>query len=199
MQSVDFMSFDLNLVLEVLGVIFNLLFLILIIKEKIAGWIFGILGSLVSIFLFYRIQLYSESILYIYYVIIGFYGYYLWSTKGKDKTSLTITTWDSKKHILIISTGIIAGVMLGYVFEEYTEAKNAYLDAFTTIFSFIASYLEAKKIFSTWVFWIIINGVTIWLYTTRGLDIYTLLTVVYFIASFIGYFNWKKKMETSIQ
>jgi hypothetical protein len=34
---------------------------------------------------------------------------------------------------------------LAYIFESYTNADKAYLDAFTTIFSFLATYLEAKK------------------------------------------------------
>ena len=60
--------------LELIAVILGLIYLILLIKEKIACWIFGILSSAISIYLFYSIQLYSEAILYFYYVIIGIYG-----------------------------------------------------------------------------------------------------------------------------
>ena len=72
-----------NLLLEIFSVGLSLIFLILLIKENINCWFFGILGSLVSIFLFYRIGLYAESILYLYYVLIGLYGYQLWATRKK--------------------------------------------------------------------------------------------------------------------
>lgn len=182
-------------ILEILAVIFGLLYLYFLIKEKIICWFFGILGSAISIWLFIRINLYSESILYVYYVLIGFYGYYSWSKKHKNETSIYITKWKYSSHILSLIIGLILGFGLAYYFNTYTDAKNAYLDAYTTIFSFIASYMEAKKILSSWIFWIFINGATIFLYYNRGLDIYSLLTVVYFISSFIGYAKWKKKFE----
>lgn len=187
------MNIELNTILEVLGVTFNLLYLILLIQEKIICWVFGIIGSLISIWLFYRMQLFSESILYIYYVIIGFYGYYSWNKRDKVNATLAISEWKTPFHMISLCTGLIAGYLLGYYFDTYTEAQNAYFDAYTTIFSFIASYMEAKKILSSWYFWIIINGATIFLYSSRGLDIYSMLTILYFITSFIGYFNWRKK------
>lgn len=187
-------GFELNTILEIIGVTFNLLFLLFLIQEKIISWVFGIIGSLVSILLFYRLQLYSESILYIYYVVIGFYGYYSWQKKNIDNKSIAISEWAISAHIITFIIGLISGFVLGYVFDHYTEAKNAYFDAYTTVFSFIASYMEAKKILSSWIFWIVINGATIFLYMSRGLDIYSLLTVVFFITSFVGYLNWKKKL-----
>lgn len=189
------MNVELNTILEVLGVVFNLLYLILLIKEKIVCWLFGILGSAISIWLFIRMQLFSESILYIYYVIIGFYGYYSWNKRGTNNEVLHISEWRFPPHIISLIVGLVGGYGLGYYFDTYTEAQNAYFDAYTTIFSFIASYMEAKKILSSWFYWIIINGATIFLYSSRGLDIYSMLTIVYFITSFVGYFNWRKKFS----
>ncbi len=187
------MNLELSTILEILGVTFNLLYLILLIQEKIVCWIFGILGSAISIWLFLRMNLYSESILYVFYVLIGIYGYYSWNKKDKDNETIHITKWKYMPHLVSLLVGLISGYGLGYYFDTYTDAQNAYFDAYTTVFSFIASYMEAKKILSSWLFWIIINGATIFLYLSRGLDIYGMLTVVYFISSFVGYYNWKKK------
>jgi len=56
---------------------------------------------------------------------------------------------------------------LGWLLDNFRDAESTYLDAHTTIFSFIASYLEARKILSAWLFWIVINGVTIYLYPSK--------------------------------
>jgi nicotinamide mononucleotide transporter len=120
------------------------------------------------------------------------YGYTLWDKKEKSDTQLKIAKRGIWYHVLFVIAGLFIGSVLGYGFYNYTDAENAYLDAYTTVFSFIASYLEANKIISAWLFWIVLNGVTIYLYTQRGLDIYMGLTVIYFIASFIGYYKWKK-------
>jgi nicotinamide mononucleotide transporter len=83
---------------------------------------------------------------------------------------------------------------LAWFFNSYTDAERPYIDSFTTVFSFLATFLEAKKVLSSWKYWIVINGVTIGLYFDKGLDIYAGLILVYFIMSFVGYFKWKKLM-----
>lgn len=179
-------------IVEITAVILSLIYLFLLIKEIKYCWYFGIAGSLLSISLFYHEKLYSEAILYVYYVVIGVYGLYLWSNP-KNSTKIPIITWKLTSHVFVIFLGILLSLGLGYIFETYTDATNAYLDAFTTIFSFIASYMEAKKVLSTWHFWIILNGVTIWLYSQKGLDIYGFLTAIYFGFSFFGLYQWRKQ------
>ena len=183
-----------NLALEIIAVGLSLTFLILLIKENIYCWFFGITGSLVSIFLFYRIGLYAESILYCYYVLIGFYGYQLWNSKANAQ-ELPIIDVLSKQHFSYILIGVVTALCLGYFLENYTEASKPYLDAFTTIFSFIASYLEAKKILSGWYYWIIVNGVTLGLYLNKELYIYFILTLLYFALSFYGLREWNRKIK----
>ena len=186
-----------NLLLEIFSVGLSLIFLILLIKENINCWFFGILGSLLSIFLFYRIGLYAESILYLYYVFIGIYGYQLWTTKKKS-IELPVIDVPKNNHLTYFLIGTICALCLGYVLNTYTDASNPYLDAFTTIFSFIASYLEAKKILSGWNYWIIINGVTLGLYLNKELYIYFVLTFLYFTLSFYGLKTWKQRVNESI-
>lgn len=202
------MSVNLDTILEWTSVIFGLLYLILLIYEKIWCWFFGIVGSALSIWLFYRTQLYSESILYIYYVVIGFYGWYVWSKlkpqklqpqnsdildDTADHPKSNFQEWSLLSHLLSILICSLLALGLGWVFNSYTDAKNAWLDAFTTIFSFYASFLETRKVVSAWLYWIVLNGASVYLYDLRDLDVYAFLAIVYFIASFIGFFQWRKK------
>jgi nicotinamide mononucleotide transporter len=183
---------ELNTFLEILAVVFGLTYLILLIKEQKICWYFGIAGSLLSIFLFYKIKLYSEAILYIYYVIIGFYGLWLWTKNDKDSNKMKVTNNSITQNLGLIGIGIGLALSLGYVFKTYTDASSPYLDAFTSIFSFIASYLEAKKIISAWLFWIVINGLTLFLYFDKDLNYYFGLTVIYTVFSFVGFVKWRK-------
>lgn len=180
--------------LELIAVILGLIYLILLIKEKIACWIFGILSSAISIYLFYSIQLYSEAILYFYYVIIGIYGFWLWSTKGLEKKSFQIKDFKLRSHLITLVIGIVLSLLSGYSFSSLSDASSPYLDSFTTIFSFIASYLQAKKILSSFIYWIVINAATLYLYLHKELEFYFFLTVVYFIFSFVGFITWQRKM-----
>jgi nicotinamide mononucleotide transporter len=180
--------------LEIIAVILGLGYLFFLIKEHIICWLFGVLGSLVSILLFYRTGLYSESILYIYYVVIGIYGFLHWKKASQKNNVFQITDYAIPTYLGFIIFGEVLALLLGFCFEKYTNASMPYLDAQTTIFSFIASYLEVKKKLGAWIFWIIINAVTIILYLNKDLNLYTGLTLVYLVFSFVGYFQWKKKM-----
>lgn len=164
------------------------------IRQHISCWFFGIVGSLLSIFLFFHSQLYSEAILYFYYVIMGFYGYFLWSQKDSKNESFILSVNEFKffTHFICFSICSFFALGMAWLFDTYTDADRPYLDAFTTVFSFFATYLEAKKVLSGWLYWIVINGITILLYTSKGLDIYAALTVVYFLMSFVGYYQWRR-------
>lgn len=187
---------DIYFTIEVISVLFGLVFLVLLIRQNILCWWFGIAGSLLSIFLFYNTKLYSEAILYSYYVLMGFYGYYSWNnTKSKNNLNLVVSEEGLAFHLMAIVSSALTAICLGWYFENYSDATSPYLDALTTIFSFFATYLETKKILSAWIYWIIINGLTIGLYFTKGLDIYATLFVVYFVMSFVGYFKWKNSLK----
>lgn len=185
------MNFPLSyeLTLEIVSVICGLVYLILIIKENVWGWPFGIFGSAVAIVLFLETRLYSEAILHFYYVIIGIYGWRLWS---RPKSETQITTWNWWHHIIAIMSCASITLGVGFIFETYTDADKPYFDATTSIFSYFASYLEAKKILSSWIYWIVINLFTIGLYHTKDLSLYSGLMAVYLVLSVVGYFKWKR-------
>ncbi len=174
--------------LEILAVLLGLAYLILMIQQNIGCWLFGILSSLISIYLFIGAKLYSEAILYSYYVLIGFYGWYVWSKpRGQN---LPVQTWDGLRHFLTLCLGLAGSWGLGYFFDQYSDADYPYADAGSTVFSFIASYMEAHKVLSGWIFWILINAFSVGLYSMKSLYIYAGLMVIYTLMSFMGYASW---------
>jgi nicotinamide mononucleotide transporter len=183
--------------LEIGAVVFGLAYLFFLIQEKRICWLFGIASSLLSIVLFYQNNLYSEAILFMYYVIIGVYGYWLWTTKREQNTPIKIAKIPFKVLLLTLIIGSLGAVSMGWFFTNYSDADSPYFDAATTAFSFVASYLEVKKYIAAWLFWIVINGATIFLYLSKDLNIYTLLTVIYFTFSFFGFWQWRKKYNVA--
>lgn len=177
--------------LEIAGTVASLLFCYLIIKENIWCWLFGIIASIISIFLFVQSTLYAEAILAVYYVAIGFYGWAMW--QRNKNILLYISEWTLKANLIAISISAILSAFLGFILATYTNATNPYTDAVITIFSFLASYKEARKILSGWLFWIVINATSIILYFQRSLYYYAALALVYTIMSIWGYYNWNKK------
>lgn len=174
------------------GVVLNVLYLVLLIRRSIWCWPFGILGSGLSIYLFIESKLYSEAILYGFYVLIGVYGWIKWSRNADENDLVQPILWSLQKHLVAIAIGIAATFGLGHFFQTYTDAERPMLDAFSTGFAFVASFLEAQQVLSGWIYWIILNGFSVWLYYDRGLELYGLLSVVYTVMSFVGYYQWQK-------
>jgi nicotinamide mononucleotide transporter len=182
---------------QILGVGLNLIFVIGLMKQKIWCWPIGILGSLISIYVFIEVKLYSEAILYVFYVLFGIYGWYNWSNQKNDdelKVIIKGVAW----HASFIFIGILCALGLGYYFQISSDANNTYEDSFSTIFSFIATYFETKKVLSNWLYWIVLNAFSVYLYNIRGLEIYGSLMIVYFILSIWGFLEWRKSYRASL-
>lgn len=185
---------EVHTIIEIIAVLLSLTFLFLLMKENIWCWLFGIISSALSIYLFATAKLYSEAMLYFFYVLFGIYGWYVWANPATGKT-LPISKLSTQKHLRWIGIGIFFSLLIGFLFKNYTDANKSFVDAHTTTFSFIATYLEAHKYLYAWIYWLFINGVTVWLYYTQGLSIYAGLMVVYFVMSAVGFWKWRKKYE----
>jgi nicotinamide mononucleotide transporter len=186
---------SLNLGIEIFSVICNLFFLILLVRENIWCWLFGILGTVSGAYLFAEVSLNSESLLYVFYAVAGVYGWIKWSgNKGGDK--LPITDINPFQHLPIMGLGVAGAVLLGYYMDNHTAADFPYFDAFTSLFAVIATVFEAKKKLSGWYYWILINAATIFLYYMKGLDWYAGLAIINTVMSVVGLIRWKDTFQS---
>lgn len=182
---------NIPLLLEVVAVVCGLVYVILAAHNSIWCWLFGIVGSCLSIILFYKYyNLVAESMLYIYYVATGIYGWVNWKKAEQEKS---ITSKPIKTHLILISSGLAATYLLSlFIQKVFADASYPLLDSFTTIFSIITTILVVQKWIENWLYWIVINTLTVFLYFAKGLDFYGSLTIVYVGMSIYGYFNWRK-------
>ncbi len=179
------------LIIEIIAVIFGVLYTVLMAKNKILCWVFGIVGSLLSIYLFLvHAKLYAEALLSVFYVFAGIYGWRMWK-KQEIITEVYQHTFIRNVQLILFGTALSFGMyfMLSYFFKE---AQKPLIDSFTTIFSFIATYMMAKKWIENWLYWIAIDGVSAYLYYDRGLEVYALLMLAYTLIVIYGFGNWKK-------
>jgi len=183
-----------NLGLECVIVTCGFLYLWLIIRERRAGWWFGIAASLLSVLLFIRLNLLAESILYVFYVVAGLYGFFHWKYGRKDAVGLPITTRGLLYHTCFIGGGAILTVLLAQALASI-GSEMVYVDAGTTVFSFIATWMVARKILENWVYWIVIDAVSVWLYLSRDAFLYAGQMGVYSVFAVVGLVAWMRAMK----
>ena len=178
-----------NTIIELMATGASLLYIVLLIRERVSCWPFGIAGSLLSIYLFIDTRLYSEAILYAFYVGMGIWGWARWSARA-NAGSHPVIRLSAVGNAALIAVSLAFGLTLGHLLATFTDAERPLIDAMTTSFSFAATFLEVRKTLDAWVYWMVINGVTIWLYQDRALDIYAALMVIYTVLSVVGFIRW---------
>ncbi len=185
------------LVVEILATAANLAYILLLIREKISCWPFGIAGSLLSIYLFIDVRLYSEAFLYFFYAVMGVWGWLRWHRRIEQESNPVIR-WRFNYHLRAI---VIAGVIAlgwGYTVQFYSDAERPVFDAFTTVFSFLGTYLEVAKVLEAWLYWLLINLASVWLYHDSSLDIYAALIGLYSVLSVWGFLSWRKSFRAQL-
>jgi nicotinamide mononucleotide transporter len=153
----------------------------------------GIVSSLITVFLLLSTRLYSEALLNSYYVLAGFYGWVVWYKKRGEE--FAVSEWELRKHLWWILLALLLTLVTGKLLVLYTDGNNPYLDAGITVFSLLATYLEARKILSAWIYWILLNALSSGLFYYRDLKIYAGLMVIYTLFSVSGYVIWRKTMH----
>lgn len=195
---------------EFFGTIFTGLSVYLAAKNKIISWPVGIVGVILYGFLFYQIQLYSDLIEQFYYFVTGFWGWWLWAHPGKEglrtkNNQLKITNNSQKANVFYIILILIFSAALGLFISKINillpelfqiQASYPYIDAGTTIMSFVANYLLMKRKIESWYLWIIVDVFGVWLYLVKGTVFLSLLYFAFLINAFYGYFGWKKEVAS---
>jgi nicotinamide mononucleotide transporter len=179
-------------IIESVAVLFSVLYVILAAKENILCWWAAVISVTLYIYIFFSVQLYPETGLQVFYLFMAFYGYYNWN---KKEQSLQIIEWNINKHFAVLILGAILTFLMGFYFTTYTNAKMPIVDSFTTVFSIFATYMVVKKILGNWLYWIVIDTVSVYLFYSRDLHLTSLLFMAYTIIAVFGYFNWLKMMQ----
>lgn len=180
---------------EWLAVVFALGYLLLAVKESLWCWPAAFISTAIYSALFFDVNLYMESILNIYYLIMAVYGWYQWSYKTQGETLKPVIQWSLKTHVIIIVVTSLLIFLSGKMLEQYTDQDFAYIDSFTTWFAVITTYMVTQKVLENWLYWIVIDLVSIYLYLNKGFALTSVLFMSYVLIAIYGWFQWKKHFQ----
>lgn len=173
-------------------------YLLLAIKQNLWCWPAAFFSTLIYSIIFFDVSLLMDSALNVYYLIMAVYGWYSWKYGGKlQEKELEVTSYGLVKNIKIITLLSLISLGFGFIMSNYTSADFAYIDSFTTIFAVFTTYMLAKKVLENWIYWIIIDFISIYIYIQKGLNLTAILFAIYTVLAFVAYKRWKEEYETS--
>ncbi|MCH2224694.1 MAG: nicotinamide riboside transporter PnuC [Crocinitomicaceae bacterium] len=194
--------------LEWIAVITGLIYVVLASYQSLWCWFFAFISSGLYVYICIDFDLYIESGLQLFYIAMAILGWFSWkkaeafrtgSGASRDPKSLSaIQVWSFKIHATnIIGSGIVA-LILGWAFENYTNQSNPYMDSFTTIYSLLATFMVTRRVLENWIYWIVIDLVSIFLYSSRGLYMSSVLYALFTFLAVFGFISWYREYKSSL-
>ncbi len=179
------------MILEIFGFAVGLLYLFWEYKADAKMWIASIIMPLISMWIYFTKGIYADFAINIYYVLIAIYGYWNWTRRrGAKKSTLPV----SRIPLRTLGLSVVAILVLWYVIAQvlirFTDSTIPWADAFTTATSIVALWLGARKYCEQWLFWLVVDLVTVPIQLQKGLIFYPILYSAYSVIAILGYRNW---------
>jgi nicotinamide mononucleotide transporter len=172
--------------LEWSAVIANLLFTLLYLNESEWAFPMGIAGPLLLLVLSWREKLYAEPVLQVVYIASAVIG---WVNTQSGWNSLQL---EVSSHLLLFSTSTLAAVVWGLALKTFTSANFPLPDAAVASWGMLATWLMMYQVHECWIYLMVVNLLSIFIYYRRNLYAATVMYGIYLIMSIDGYWqlNW---------
>lgn len=169
--------------IELIAVIFSLISVMLTIKVSKYCWYFGIIGVIFYMIVFYQSKLWGNFGLQFIFLLQNIIGIINWSINDIKKVSYVNNRWKL----------IFPPIFLYPIF--FIISKNSSMpicDSIITLFSIIATYLLIYKKIESWIYWLIVDIISVYMFYKSELYLSTALYFIFMITATIGLINWVK-------
>jgi nicotinamide mononucleotide transporter len=180
--------------LEVVGFVTGVLYVVLNIRQNIWCWPVGLVSVLVYMVVFYEVRLYADVGLQVIYVALSIYGWYYWLHGGEAHAQAKVVRVTRRQSLTLALVAVLGTAAMGFALSNHTDASLPYWDSATTVGSLVGQWLTSKKILENWLVWIAVDTLYVGVYLYKGLYLTTLLFAAYLVLATMGYFAWKKTM-----
>jgi len=183
--------------LELTGLVSGLLCVALLIRQHVATFPIGLVYSVVSVVVFLEERLYADVLLSGYYVLMNAYGWYYWVVAGPREAHADAlpVAFTPRRTAAVLGVLVAAGVgAMGWFLDTRTDADLPYWDSGTTVMSFAAMWMTARKYVENWVVWLVVDVIATGMYVVKGIELYALLYGVYLGMAVMGWRAWHRTM-----
>ena len=179
--------------LELVAVLLALAYVWLAARQNSWCWPCALLSTAIYTYLFWEVALPFHVVLNAYYIVMAVYGWLQW--QGPASQAKQVKSWSRTHHLLSIVLLILASMVLSVSVGSVFDAQYLYLDASITVFSVFTTVLVAHKVRENWLYWIVIDALSAYLFFAKGLLLTSLLFVLYTLFAAYAYVQWGKTTD----
>lgn len=180
-------------VVEVLGFVTGALCVWAVTRQFAWNWPIGIANNLVFIVLFLGAGLYADTALQVIFVVIGVYGWWMWSrgSAGPELPVRRAMRWEASAGVATAAAGTVVVALL---LATQTNSTVPWPDAFILAASLLATWAQARKLIEHWWVWIAVDVVSIPLYVHKGLWLTAILYTGFLCLCVDGLRRWRRDL-----
>jgi len=187
-----------DIILEFLAFWFGIISVVFAKKQNILVYPTGIICTIITMYLMYKVSLLGHILVNLLYTIISFFGWWNWSRRENNDLVVKVskfTSNDLTKSLLIFFFIVFVAYFAHDFFATNFEGQIKELDILTSGIFVTAMWLMANKKLENWILWIIGNVITIPLYLSSDKIILSIQYVIFTILAVQAYIEWKKSLS----
>ncbi|HEY1257583.1 MAG TPA: nicotinamide riboside transporter PnuC [Terracidiphilus sp.] len=186
--------------LEDAGVLTTLLGIWLTTRRLLICWPVVLISDVLYLIVFYRVQLYSDALLQIFFLAFTLYGWWYWWRGVRDEGEVRVVRLPTASLLIGLAAGAVGGIALGFVMKQIHGTALPFLDAMLTSYSLVASWWGARKHIANWWLWIAVDLIYIGEYIYKNLRLTAGLYALLVLLAVLGLRDWRRapKAQTAV-
>lgn len=155
------------------------------------NYVLAVISTILLSITFWQAGLFGSMALNIYLVPTVIIGWFMW---GKDTKSKIVEHVKSNKILLYLFFTVITWAGALWTINIF-NGNLAVLDGWLLVGTVLAQFLLDRKKLETWIVWIIVDIVSIYVYFQSGLYLLAAQFVFFLANAVFAWFQWKKTMK----
>jgi nicotinamide mononucleotide transporter len=178
--------------MEEAGVLTTVVGIWLITRRKLICWPVVLISDVLYLIVFYRVRLYSDALLQIFFLAFTLYGWWYWWRGMREEGEVRVVRLPLKSLLAGLAIGAAGGLALGFLMKQIHGTALPFLDALLTSYSLVASWWAARKHIANWWLWIAVDVAYIGEYLYKGLKPTAALYALLVALALLGLRNWRR-------
>lgn len=181
-----------NSLVSLISGVTGIISVILCSQRKISFYFFGFIQLGTYMYLALQQRFYGELIENIFYIITMLIGIVVWLKNYNTEEQIVESKRLSDRLFYIIcSIMVFICILFGYYMKYFTDNTQPFMDSFSTVPAFIAQTLLMLRYREQWIFWIIIDVVSIFMWMFADNWIMVIQFIFWTMNCIYGYRKWK--------
>ncbi len=181
--------------LQAIGTVLGVANTVLLIRRSLWNWPVGIVSVGLLGYVFFHTQLFSDTLLQVYFMVMQGIGWAAWLRHQKPDGELIVERMTAREVALWLGITLAGAGMLGYTTGHLWHASFPFWDATVAAASVVGQLLLTWRKMENWIWWIGSNLVSIVVYDLKGLHLLAGLYLFYLVMAGFGFWEWRGRLR----